>query len=59
VGTIAATGQPITASGVSNPALVAATTAVVGACFGICSEYGAVLVGRLALRRNGTAAQPG
>lgn len=59
VGTIAATGKPITDLGFSNPALVAATTALVGAAFGVASEYGAVLVGRVSLRRNNAdSAQP-
>jgi hypothetical protein len=47
VGTIAATGNGITSAGLSNPALVAATTALVGATFGIASEWGAAVVARL------------
>ncbi|MGY4710900.1 DUF1097 domain-containing protein [Mycolicibacterium sp. CBM1] len=42
VGTIAATGNPITTPGISNPALIAATTALVGAGFGVASQWGAV-----------------
>lgn len=48
VGTIAATGNPITAAGPHNPAVVAAITAAVGAGFGLASEWGATLIGRLA-----------
>ncbi len=44
VGTIAATTHPITTSGVSNPALIAATTALVGAAFGVASEWLAQIV---------------
>ena len=52
VGTIAATGHSITAAGVSNPALIAAVTALVGAAFGLMSELGAALISRVSLRRN-------
>ncbi|GAA3629328.1 hypothetical protein GCM10022223_53630 [Kineosporia mesophila] len=38
VGTSAATGTPITSTGIGNPALVAAVTVLVGAGFGIASE---------------------
>lgn len=48
VGTIAATGNSITTGGVSNPALIAAVTALVGAGFGIASEWGAAAIGTLA-----------
>jgi len=58
VGTIAATGHGITTGGVSNPALIAATTALVGAVFGLASEHGAALLERISLRRNTAAAQP-
>lgn len=59
VGTIAATGHSITEIGMSNPALIAATTALVGAAFGVASEYGAALVSRVSLRRNDAdSAQP-
>jgi hypothetical protein len=44
VGTIAATGNPITTTGLSHPALVAATTALVGAGFGLASELGAAVL---------------
>ncbi|WP_158166339.1 DUF1097 domain-containing protein [Mycolicibacterium smegmatis] len=47
VGTIAATGNPITTGGISNPALIAATTAIVGAGFGVASEWGAGVVIRV------------
>lgn len=47
VGTIAATGNGITAPGWSNPALIAAATALVGALFGLASECGAEMVNRL------------
>lgn len=58
VGTIAATGNPITAGGVSNPALIAATTALVGAAFGVASEWGAGLVAKIAGRPRGASPQP-
>ncbi|WP_370368714.1 DUF1097 domain-containing protein [Mycolicibacterium sp. CH28] len=48
VGTIAATGNPITTAGVSNPALIAATTALVGAGFGVASEWGATAIAAIA-----------
>lgn len=54
VGTIAATGHSLTDLGVSNPALIAATTALVGGLYGVASEYGATLLGRVSLRRNAT-----
>ncbi|WP_163887900.1 DUF1097 domain-containing protein [Mycolicibacterium hippocampi] len=54
VGTIAATGHSITETGVSNPALIAAVTALVGALFGVVSEYGATLLCRVPLRRSVT-----
>lgn len=38
VGTMVATGKPITTPGIDNPALVAATALVVGALFGFISE---------------------
>lgn len=44
VGTIAATGHDILTPGASNPALVAAVTALVGAGFGIASEWGAAAI---------------
>ncbi|MGE0214748.1 DUF1097 domain-containing protein [Mycolicibacterium sp.] len=59
VGTMAATGRGITETGLSHPALVAATTALVGAGFGLASEFGATLIGRVTLRRNDAdVAQP-
>ena len=61
VGTIAATGSGVTTSGVSNPALIAATTALVGAGFGVASEWGAEILGRLpglVGRRAAEAGQP-
>jgi hypothetical protein len=39
VGTVAATGHSITTASISNPALVAALAVVLGAVFGIASEY--------------------
>ena len=47
VGTIAATGNGVTTAGFGHPALVAATTALVGAGFGLASEWGATLIGNL------------
>lgn len=59
VGTIAATGHTMTEIGLSHPALIAAVTALVGAAFGLASEFGATLISRVSLRRNGAdAAQP-
>ena len=59
VGTIGATGHSITTAGVSNPAVIAAVTALVGAAFGLMSELGAALISRVSLRRNGAdAPQP-
>ncbi|MEU6603396.1 DUF1097 domain-containing protein [Streptomyces flaveolus] len=49
VGTVAATGQGITTASLSNPVLVAALSMVLGAVFGIASEYwGAVMTTRAA-----------
>ncbi|MCX2932792.1 DUF1097 domain-containing protein [Mycobacterium sp. CVI_P3] len=48
VGTIVATGNSITTIGVSNPALIAATTALVGAAFGVASEWGAGVISAIA-----------
>jgi hypothetical protein len=53
VGTIAATGNGITTPGWSNPALIAAATALVGAAFGLASEWGAGVVNRLARTATG------
>jgi len=39
VGTVAATGRDITTASIGNPALVAALCMVLGAVFGIASEY--------------------
>lgn len=39
VGTVAATGHPITTASINNPGLVAALAMVLGAVFGIASEY--------------------
>lgn len=60
VGTIAATGNGIATGGVSNPALIAATTALVGAAFGVASEWGATVIARLGRVADGgsEAAQP-
>lgn len=59
VGTIAATGHAITTGGVSNPAVIAAMTALVGAAFGLASEWGAGVIERISLRGNtAEAAQP-
>ncbi|MCV7252739.1 DUF1097 domain-containing protein [Mycolicibacterium fluoranthenivorans] len=58
VGTIAATGNGITSVGLSHPALVAGVTALVGACFGVASEYGAAVIERMAGARNSEAPQP-
>jgi hypothetical protein len=47
VGTVAATGHGITTASLSNPALVAALSVVLGAVFGIASEYwGAAMTAR-------------
>ncbi|TRW77281.1 DUF1097 domain-containing protein [Mycolicibacterium sp. 018/SC-01/001] len=56
VGTIAATGKGITTAGFDHPALTAAVTAAVGACFGLASEWGAGLIGRLRAPETATAA---
>ena len=58
VGTIAATGNGILTPGVSNPALIAATTALVGAAFGIASEWGASVIAKLAGVRVVESGQP-
>lgn len=58
VGTIAATGHPITTTGVSNPAVIAAATALVGAAFGIASEWGAAVVIRAWRMIGGTTELP-
>jgi hypothetical protein len=51
VGTVAATGHGITTASISNPALVAALAMVLGAVFGIASEYwGAAMTARLAAK---------
>jgi hypothetical protein len=44
VGTVAATGHDITTASVDNPALVAALSMVLGAVFGIASEYWGTLM---------------
>jgi hypothetical protein len=47
VGTVAATGHDITTASINNPALVAALSMVLGAVFGIASEYwGAAMTAR-------------
>src|SRR6266702_7718076 len=47
VGTAAATGHGITTTSINNPALVAAVAVVLGAVFGIASEYwGAAMTAR-------------
>ena len=49
----------ITTGGVSNPAVIAAMTALVGAAFGLASEWGAGVIERISLRGNtAEAAQP-
>ncbi|MFJ3802599.1 DUF1097 domain-containing protein [Streptomyces sp. NPDC090088] len=49
VGTVAATGHGITTASINNPALVAALSMVLGAVFGIASEYwGAAMTTRAA-----------
>ncbi|WP_099021350.1 DUF1097 domain-containing protein [Mycolicibacterium palauense] len=58
VGTIAATGVPITEVGITHPALTAAITALVGGCFGLVSEWGAALIGRMVPGRAGELPQP-
>jgi hypothetical protein len=58
VGTMAATGNPITATGLSHPALVAAITALVGAGFGLASELGAAVLSRGFGKISTGAAQP-
>lgn len=51
VGTIAATGNGVTTTGFGHPALVAATTAAVGAMFGLASEWGAGLIEKVVAPR--------
>jgi hypothetical protein len=47
VGTVAVTGDPITTASISNPALIAATSMVLGALFGIASElWGTAMTAR-------------
>jgi hypothetical protein len=58
VGTIAATGNGITTAGISHPALVAAVTALVGAGFGVLSEWGAAGIARVFGSRTAPLAQP-
>jgi Protein of unknown function (DUF1097) len=58
VGTMAATGRPITTADFSHPALVAAVTALVGACFGVASEVGATALERGSGRLRSASAQP-
>jgi hypothetical protein len=50
VGTVAATGHDITSASINNPALIAALAMVLGAVFGIVSEYwGTAMVARPAV----------
>jgi hypothetical protein len=50
VGTAAATGHGITTASISNPALVAALAVIMGAVYGIASEYwGAAMTARPAV----------
>lgn len=58
VGTMAATGNGITTVGIGHPALVAAVTALVGAGFGVASEWGASLIARLFGTSTTALAQP-
>jgi len=58
VGTIAATGNGITTAGLGHPALVAATTALVGAGFGVLSEWGAAAISKVFGSRTAPLAQP-
>lgn len=58
VGTMSATGQLITTVGLSHPALVAAVTALVGAGFGVASQFGAALLSRGFARVGGEAVAP-
>lgn len=58
VGTIAATGNGITTVGIGHPALVAATTALVGAGFGVASEWGAALIAKIFGSSASAVAQP-
>ena len=58
VGTIAATGNGITTTGTGHPALVAAVTAVVGAGFGVASEWGAALISKVFGPSAAPVAQP-
>jgi hypothetical protein len=55
VGTAAATGHDITTTSLSNPALVAALAMVLGAVFGIASQYAAVV---MTARSAAPAAEP-
>jgi hypothetical protein len=54
VGTMSATGSPITTVGASHPAVVAAITALVGACYGLASEWGAAVILRAFGSRSAT-----
>lgn len=58
VGTIAATGNGITTVGIGHPALVAAITALVGAGFGVASEWGATLITKVFGTRAAPVTQP-
>lgn len=58
VGTMAATGNGITTAGIGHPALVAAVTALVGAGFGVASEWGATLIARVFGTSTTSLAQP-
>jgi hypothetical protein len=58
VGTMAATGNGITTAGISHPALVAAVTALVGAGFGVLSEWGAAGISKVFGSRTAPLAQP-
>ncbi|CAM3520103.1 DUF1097 domain-containing protein [Mycobacterium frederiksbergense] len=58
VGTIAATGNGITTTGIGHPALVAAVTAFVGAGFGVASEWGGSLIAKVFGSSAAPVAQP-
>ena len=58
VGTMAATGNGITTAGIGHPALVAAVTAMVGAGFGVASEWGATLIAKVFGTSTTSLAQP-
>lgn len=58
VGTMSATGHGITTTGLGHPALVAATTALVGAGFGVASEWGATVIAKVFGSRTSPLAQP-